>query len=334
MRQSRCAGCSTDKIGRVPLSVASSQTQKSSARRAESSQPGFDAPRALALWHLASLDAPTVAVIWTMAFAWAERVRLPAWTLPLVALVTWAAYVADRLLDAWRALREPALHRLRERHFFHWRHRFALAPMAVGAACIAAVMLAALVPFAARARDAVLAAAALAYFSGVHSKRGPSLSRLPRLGSFPGKEFLVGVLFTAGCALLVWNWANQVAAWDFWIPAAGFAALAWLNCMAIARWEAMEASRTTTTAGDDRTAGWISIPAPALAGIEIVLSVVAAAAAHPRSAALLLAAALSALLLTLLECLRMRMTPLTLRAAADLVLLTPAPLLIVAGLLR
>ncbi len=48
-----------------------------------------------------------------------------------------------------------------------------------------------------------------------------------------------------------------------------------------------------------------------------------AGAGHSHSAALLTAGAVSALLLALLDRMRTRMTPLALRAAADLVLLTP-----------
>jgi hypothetical protein len=50
--------------------------------------------------------------------------------------------------------------------------------------------------------------------------------------------------------------------------------------------------------------------------------------ARPRPAALTAAAAASALLLALLDRIRGRLTPLALRAAADLVLLTPLVLLL------
>ena len=49
---------------------------------------------------------------------------------------------------------------------------------------------------------------------------------------------------------------------------------------------------------------------------------------HPRPAALLRAGAASALLLALLDRLRNRLSPLALRAAADLVLLTPLALML------
>ena len=58
----------------------------------------------------------------------------------------------------------------------------------------------------------------------------------------------------------------------------------------------------------------------ALAGL---LLAVIASASHPRSAALLGAGTASALLLGLLDRMRKHLTPLALRAGADLVLLTP-----------
>ena len=116
--------------------------------------------------------------------------------------------------------------------------------MAIAAACVAAGIILAFMPPMGRARDSVLAAAALAYFSSVHSSRNAGQFPLRWARSFPGKEFLVGVLFTAGCVLPAWHRPNALAApvstiWTFWIPAVYFAALAWLNCSCIAEWESM-----------------------------------------------------------------------------------------------
>lgn len=265
------------------------------------------------LWHLASLDAPTVAVAWALAFAWAAGVRLPAWVPALLALGTWTVYVGDRLLDAHAGLRAGALHRLRERHFFHWRHRGILIPLAVATGAGAAAIILVLMPAGIRERNSVLAAAALAYFSGVHSRRRAPAWLAPLLS----KEFLVGVLFTAGCALPTFTrmrLATRGAA--FWImlaPVVFFAALAWLNCHAIERWESARdpsrAARIFTTS--------------VLLGFMGLLLAVAFAPWQPRAAALIAAGAASALLLAMLDRARLSLTPLALRAAADLVLLTP-----------
>ena len=157
----------------------------------------FQAPAPISLWHLASLDAPTVALVWSLAFAWAAHVVLPLWVPTLLVLAVWSVYITDRLLDARAGLRDASLHRLRDRHLFHWRHRRILLPLAAAAAAAAAWMIFTLMPPIARERNSVLAAASLVYFTRVHTGRKLS-PLLPKLFS---KELLVGVLFTAGCAL-------------------------------------------------------------------------------------------------------------------------------------
>lgn len=276
----------------------------------------------LVLWHLASLDAPTVAVVWALGFAWAAGVRLAAWVPPLLALTVWAVYVFDRLLDARAALRAAEMGRLRERHFFHWRHRRILLPLGVVAACGAGVLILVFMPMAARARDSVLAATSLAYFARVHAGHR---SR-PFLSVLLTKELLVGVLFTAGCALPALGALRtaHVALWPVACAVAFFAPLAWLNCHAIDRWESRMERRTG-----------ISIGASArLFAVCSLLTGAAVAWAYPRMGALLAAGAVSALLLALLDRKRDRLSPVTLRAAADLVLLAPAPLLALAWLAR
>lgn len=270
----------------------------------------YQAPAAVRYWHLASLDAPTVAAVWSLAFAWAVRSRLPLWVLALQVLVVWTVYVGDRLLDARAGLRRWGSE-LRERHFFHWRHRRLLALMAAAASCSSAAIALHWMPIRIRERDSVLAVASLAYFTRVHA--GFTAGGVRRLFS---KEVLVGVLFTAGCMLPVWSHADWRAL--FW-PVAFFSMLAWLNCHAIERWENGRGSIA-------RVAVWTAIAGIAAAALTI--------SACPRTAGLLAAGAGCALLLAALDRLRGRMTALTLRAAADLALLTPALLLAAAVLVR
>lgn len=270
----------------------------------------YQAPAFVRLWHLASLDAPTVALVWSLAFAWIARVRLPAWVLVLQVLVVWAVYVGDRLLDARSGLRRwktEFCDNLRERHYFHWRHRRIFLPLAFIAVCAAAAIILRFMPMGVRARDSVLAAASLAYFTRVHAGGARRIL---------SKEMLVGVLFTAGCALPAWSRADWrlLAA-----PPVLFAVLAWLNCRAIEAWESDGGGKIAVLAAT-----------VALAGVMLGGAVAAYSA---RGAALLLAGAASALLLAVLDRMRDRLTPVTIRAAADLVLLTPAVLL-AAGLVR
>jgi hypothetical protein len=335
------------KIEGVPLSLEQSPVQDNiqigaAYRRVNTSRVNsgrvWDAPRVLALWHLASLDAPTVAVVWSLAFAWAAHVSLSGRVLLVLALATWSAYVGDRILDARafgvQAGADPTMRRaLRERHYFHWRNRRLLVPLAAAAACVAGVVVLSLLPSFVRERGFILAAAALAYFSGVHT--APWLERrrlsLPRLVS---KEFLVAVLFTAGCILPAWSRLRASGAQEFlltwlWICGIFFAALAWLNCRLIAEWEEDNNDRE---AGEQhrRTGTFKLFPAHStnfsvavlLASAGFTLAYIAAGL-HSRASLLTAAGALSALLLATLDSLRTRMTPLALRACADFVLLTP-----------
>jgi len=271
-----------------------------------------------------------------LGLAWAAKIPLPVWNPVLLALVAWVVYVADRLLDARASLSTLNHHRLRQRHLFHWRHRRFFVPIAIAAAFAAAWIVFGFMPTIACERNGVLATAALAYFTGVHSrgKRLPAEHKpLPtslapvhrtdlwRPAAFLSKELLVGLLFTAACALPVIGRAVTVpggAHWTLFASAVFFAALAWLNCHAIERWESREkASRVSN----------IFAPAILLSLAGMLLAAIFSAA-QPRAATLIEAGAVSAMLLALLHHLRSHLTPLALRAAADLVLLTPAILLL------
>ena len=101
------------------------------------------------------------------------------------------------------------------------------------------------------------------------------------------------------------------------IPVGFFALLAWLNCHAIDRWEADPHSAATQRV----------LPFAALLALAGLLLAALLLNTQPRSAALLATGSAAALLLALLHKLHTRLTPIALRAAADLVLLTPVFLL-------
>jgi hypothetical protein len=272
------------------------------------------------LWHLTSLDAPTVAVTWTLAFAWAFQIHLPLWLPITLALATWSAYIADRLLDAHRACKPQigvphisilryGIDGLRPRHHFHWRHRRLFLPTAVAAALAALTLVLINMPPTARTRNSVLAAAALAYFTSIHNPwRLPS----PRV-KIP-KELLVALIFTLACAIPTWA---RITTGHLTLLTAilTFVALAWLNCQAIETWESPSLRRTPI------------LPLGATLATAALLTAIFFAQHHPRLAALEAAAAVSATLLALLDRHQRRLAPTILRAAADLVLLTPLVLL-------
>ena len=268
----------------------------------------FEAARPLRLWHLLSLDAPTVAVVWSLGFANAARVPLPIWVPVLLALVTWAVYISDRLLDARSAFRSEQTQHLRPRHHYHWQHRRIFLALAVVDASIAAWIVVSFMPSGARERNMLLALASAIYFSSVHSPTG-------RRRLLP-KELLVAVLFTLGCALPVIGRSTISPA--FVAACVFFAGLAWLNCHAIERWESIGRS---CSAPQIRFAASLLTASGVLGAITLFV-------VDSRASALIGAGAASAALLALLDVLRGHMTPLTLRSVADLVLLTPLVLLL------
>lgn len=267
--------------------------------------------RFLTLWHLASFDAPTVAVVWAFAFAQVAGVHLQAWIAFLLFSGTWSVYVGDRLLDARRAMHSGRLNSLRERHFFHWRHRRILIPLAACSGALAALLIMLRMPMAIRERDSVLAAAAVAYFSGVHSS-----PRLPAwLGKIGSKELLVGVLFTSGCAApALWQMSfgggRSARVWPLLVCFAYFAALAWCNCRAIESWESTDRENNVSL-----HTGLLS-----LAGVVIATAL---ASTDRDASALVAAAAASSILLLALHRVRFRIRSLILRVLADVVLLMP-----------
>ncbi|UWZ86686.1 hypothetical protein [Occallatibacter riparius] len=282
----------------------------------------WSGPAALKYWHLASLDAPSVAAAWACALAWAARVRVSQAMIVVLALVVWAIYLVDRLLDAWTGLRDAGRHNLQERHWFHWRHRRLFTVLAATATVAAGCMVLSRLHAAALRRDSLIGLATLAYFSGVHGGRSPRWMDWLR-GRIGGvsREFVVGVIFSAGCVLPVLPSAptglTKMCALLV-LPAAAFAMLAWLNVKAIGRWEEW-AQLPGSESGVKRIALRLAL-ACGLCGLGL-------GALQPRPALLLALVAVSALLLAWLDTLRDRMDAVTLRAAADLVLLTPLALL-------
>jgi hypothetical protein len=283
------------------------------ARRA-----AWSGPAALKYWHLTSLDAPTVAAAWACAFAWAARVRVSPAMIALLTLVVWAIYVVDRLLDARAGRATAGRQNLQVRHWFHWRHRWAFTVLAGFAATIAGWMILSRLHAAALRRDSLIGLATLAYFSGVHGRRTPRWMAWLGLQAarVVSRELVVAVIFSAGCALPLLSSADtgvlrvcQLLA----LPAAGFAAVAWLNLTAISNWE-----------GSGREDG----VRPTAVRLAIVCGGCGTALAgpEPRLALLLAMVAASSLLLAWLDGARARMDAVTLRAAADLVLLTPVVL--------
>jgi hypothetical protein len=245
----------------------------------------------LTLWHLLSLDAPTVATLWTWFIARANHIHLPLASILAMFLAVWTLYAADRLLDE---------HSLEARHHFHHRHRKAFLTGIVLASIALAILLPRLEP-AAIHLYLILGGLVFGYFILIHATQNSH--RYP-------KELAVGICFAA--ATFIPAVARQpTLRLALLPPALLFAALCSLNCLFIYAWEHAPQPH----------------PLPLLA---IVLTLTAAAVAlfdHRAPWPIPTATALAAALLLVLHRLSRRIPATPLRAAADLALLTPLLLL-------
>jgi hypothetical protein len=250
----------------------------------------------LVLWHLLSLDAPTVAALWTSFAAATFHITLP-WTAPAaLATAVWLLYAADRISDA-RQQAEP----LQDRHRFHARHVRAFSVAMACAACLLCVLLV-LLPAPLRTAWMLLALPLLGYVAAVHVLHG----RVP-------KEALVGLFFAS--AILAPSLLARPGLPAF-LSASLFGLLCWLNCIFIARAE--HAPHHTM----GRVSTWTVQNLPAACAALAAMAVVAGLTV-PQALPRALAVLLSALLLLLLDALRSRTDAIHIRALADAALLTP-----------
>jgi hypothetical protein len=264
------------------------------------------------LWHLLSLDAPTVAALWTWFIASANHLRLPKVSILAMFLAVWMLYVADRLLDA-RALSEHPLDvgSLEARHHFHHRHR---SSFLIGL-LLASTALASLLPHLpseAIHLYLILGGLVFAYFILIHATE--SAHRLP-------KEFAVGICFAA--ATFIPTVAHQPDLRLRLFPLALlFASLCTLNCLFIFAWE--HDSKQTNAHPITHTA---IHHLPQLTAVIATIGLGLCLLDHHAPWGIAAASTLSLFLLQLLHHYRRRIPATTLRAAADLALITPVLLL-------
>jgi len=272
--------------------------------------------QALQLWHLLSLDAPSVATLWTWFVARTVSVTLPPATLPSMFLAVWMLYAADRLLDARQLFSDP-MHTddLEARHLFHHRHATAF----LTALLTASVALATLLPrlFAEALRlDSILAALLFGWFLLIHARALPLSSAHRRLP----KEIAVGIFFPA--AIFIPTIARRPDLRLNLLPhALLFAAICSLNCLSIYAWEHSHPRSTAhwTTRLSTRHLSGLAVTVT-LSGIALAaFSVARGTGLWPIAAA----CSISAISLLVLDVRCRRFATITLRATADLALLTP-----------
>lgn len=292
-----------------------SQTSTPPLTPAPAQQPRSPDRRSLfELWHLLSLDAPTVASLWIWFIAAANHIQLPVSSIIAMFIAVWMLYAADRLLDT-RSLDSQSRSEphLEARHYFHHRHRTAF----VAGILLASVVLA---PLLLRlTTDAVhlyliLGGLLFGYFILIHATR--SAHRFP-------KEIAVGIFFAA--ATFIPTVARQPGLRLALLPPAIlFATLCSLNCLFIYAWE--HDSQYASTPGDHpahATTRFALRHLPFFARAIAVTGTLLALLDHHSPWSIALATTLSAIFLLLLHHRRHRIPALTLRAAADLALLTP-----------
>ena len=280
-------------------------------------------------WHLLSLDAPTVAALWSWSIARALEVHLPLSAPLLLALGTWLVYVADRILDG---LFVSSPNSLRERHFFYARHRGAFLLASVPVGLLLAWLIVTRMNPAARHEDIAVFGVALFYFCVVHVYGEAAERWLP-------KELAVGAVFAVATAVPAWSRLPRAAhgAGLVSLPTVLtlmvllFAMLCWLNCVAIEKWERAGDSGPHAGAGKPHwTTLWAQRFFPAVSGGLALTAILGAAvswsAGMPRPVpAILLACAMTAMGFAALDRWRDRLGlgAFALRIAADAVMLTP-----------
>jgi hypothetical protein len=281
----------------------------------------------VALWHLLSLDAPTVAVLWTWFIARANHIYLPTSSILAMAVAVWMLYAADRIMDA-RLIdaspldtRFPHEEDLEARHYFHHQHRTAFLAGILLASFALAVLLPRLEP-AALHLYLILGGLLAGYFILIHAvPPAPAKKAAHRLP----KEIAVGIFFAS--AIFIPTIARRPDLRLTLLPAAIlFAALCSLNCLFIYAWEHPHPNPRHPAHAATRLAlrhlSLLEISIPMVTAALICLPKINQA---PWS--IPTACALSAALLLLLHHRHRDIAPITLRAAADLALLTPLLLL-------
>ncbi len=261
--------------------------------------------RPLILWHLLSLDAPTVAALWTFFLAHHAGVALPVSSLAAMFLAVWILYAADRLLDTAAPAAEQEA-----RHRFHARYRRVFL-WTLAAASVALIPLLLRIPASSMRLFLSLAAILFSWFILIHvppARPGARPRRLP-------KELAVGLFFAAATFIPTVARAHTLRL--ALLPIAIlFALLCSLNCLFIYAWEHPTPRTRASAHPSSRLAlRYLKPLAFTIAAAALTLALL------KRSAPAFAIALSTAILLALQH--RPPRNPTLLRAAADLALLTP-----------
>ncbi len=276
----------------------------------------------LRLWHLCSLDAPSVATCWTAAIAHVSGVLLHWTTLAAMFSAVWIIYATDRLLDS----RGDTLctHQLEERHRFHRRHR---RPFVVAIGMCSLLLVGLVFPFEHTELQLFSALGILlfAYCLLIHARPFP----LEESALVP-KEFAVGAFFAAAVFIPTVARAPQLRMALFPL-ALLLAAVCTLNCTLIYAWE-----HEQSTAHAHWTTRLVMRHNNVAVCLVLSLATIVCLR-HPMVASAPVAAislAVSALCFLLLHASRKHIDRMDRRALIDFALLFPLGLLLLQGLSR
>jgi hypothetical protein len=200
------------------------KTQQADSPRVAAHAAGRNHPPAVWL-NLVCLDAPIVAVAWLWLFSRTFHAPLRIGNLVALFLTAWLIYLADRFADAI-SLKPALLRSLRQE--FCLRHReIWITTVALVAGFDAYVI------WRTTAWETFLAGVAVGVLALVYLVANHPLGLIWR--SLPAKELAIGTLFAAGTAVALLPQVPTTPA--FAIAIIAFAALCSLNCISIAGWE-------------------------------------------------------------------------------------------------
>ena len=270
-------------------------------------------PHPLTWLNIVCLDAPLVAVGWQWLFARSFDVTVPSGGTAALFLTAWLIYLADRLGDS-AAINDKHATSLRQRFCLEHRRAWIVALALVAAAdllVISAALDSHIIRFA-----APLGLLALAYL--FLNQRHPAVWRF-----VAAKEITIGVLFAAGTIVAIAPRFSRPPT----LPWLFFAALCSFNCISIAVWERWldEAQRRVSIAtAFPRVGRYVA------AALLMLFVASLASTRHDNSEQLLyVCVAASAALLLVVHLMRRRIQPDVRTALADIVMLTPAVVLLV-----
>lgn len=247
-----------------------------------------------------------MAAVWTWFVARAFHVKLPWTDVAAMFAAVWMLYAADRMMDSLVLDDDPQAGGLEARHLFHHLYRdtfrWGIVNGFVVLICLVSVMN--------RMEVGLYVALGLllaGWFVLIHRGDRP----LP-------KELAVGLFFAVAVSIPA---ASRLGAgWrQLWLPALFTAVMCSLNCLFLYAWERENGSQVEGhLSAQFASRALLPLSLCAIGGAGVLLPFVGVAA-RP----VLIAAGLAMALLMVLHGLRDRIAGTTLRALADLVLLTP-----------